>query len=93
MATTFPTRTPPAGAEAWLASDMPVSPRSYFADVRIRLLHNRAAVTSLVVLGSLILACAGAAFLSPYDPNVGEVLDRLQPLGSPDHTSPRAPTT
>ena len=78
MATTFPTRTLPAAAEAWMASDVPVSPRSYFADVRTRLLHNRAAVASMVVLGLLILACAGAVLVSPYERNVGDVTDRLQ---------------
>jgi peptide/nickel transport system permease protein len=39
----------------------------------------------MTVLVLLVLACASAELLSPYDPNVGEVKDRLQPIGNPDH--------
>jgi peptide/nickel transport system permease protein len=74
-----------AQAEAWLREDVPVAPRSYFADVRARLLANRAGVASMMVLGLLVLMCLGAGLLSPYDPNVGEVSDRLQAIGSPGH--------
>lgn len=79
MATTLSLR------QAWIQSDVPVAPRSYFADVRTRLLHNRAGLISSSVLAVLIVACASAVLLSPYDPNIGEVVDRLQPIGSPDH--------
>jgi peptide/nickel transport system permease protein len=85
LATTFPTHSLPAAAQAWVQSDVPVAPRSYFADVRARLMRNRAGVTSMWVLGVLVLACVSAGLLSPYDPNVGEVADRLQPLFSPNH--------
>jgi peptide/nickel transport system permease protein len=85
MATSFPTRALPAAALAWADSDIPVAPRSYFADVRERLFRNRAAVISMTVLVLLVLACASAELLSPYDPNVGEVKDRLQAIGNPDH--------
>jgi len=85
MATTYPTRVFPAAAEAWAASQVAVSPRSYFADVRSRLLHNPSGVVSMAILAVLILACLCAGLLSPYDPNVGAVVDRLQAIGSPDH--------
>jgi hypothetical protein len=85
MATTFEFRTLPAAAEAWLREDVPVAPRSYLADVRARLFRNRAGVVSLIVLGVLVLLCLGAPLLSPYDPNVGEVAERLQTIGSPGH--------
>ena len=88
MATTFPTEhfpTRSAAAIEWAKSDVPVAPRSYFADVRLRLSRNRAGMISLSVLLALVLACAAAELLSPYDPNIGEVSDRLLPIGSPDH--------
>jgi peptide/nickel transport system permease protein len=77
--------TPSEAARAWARADIPVAPRSYFADVRVRLLHNRAGVASIVVLVVLVLACMCAGLLSPYDPNVGEVADRLEAIGSPEH--------
>jgi peptide/nickel transport system permease protein len=85
MATAFPTRALPTAAQAWAESDVPVAPRSYFVDVRDRLMRNWAAMLSLAVLIVLVVACASADLLSPYDPNDGEVLDRLQPIGSEDH--------
>jgi peptide/nickel transport system permease protein len=85
MATAISGRPLPTAAEAWAESDIPVSPRSYLADVRGRLWRNWAAVLSLVVLAALIVACASADLLSPYDPIEGEVLDRLLPIGDPDH--------
>jgi peptide/nickel transport system permease protein len=85
MATVFEARVLPAAAQAWLREDVPVAPRSYLADVRARLFRNRAGVISMVVLGALVVMCLGAALLSPYDPNVGEVAARLQPIGSPGH--------
>jgi peptide/nickel transport system permease protein len=85
MATTYPTSALSAAARAWTESDVLVAPRSYMADVRDRLFHNRAGVLSMLILAALVLACLGAALLTPYDPNAGEVADRLQPIGSPDH--------
>jgi peptide/nickel transport system permease protein len=94
MATTFPTRgipvalpgqTPLPAAKAWAESDVPVAPRSYWADVRSRLRRNRIAVASMAVLSVLVLTCVTAGVISPYDPNVGDVTDRLLPIGDPDH--------
>jgi peptide/nickel transport system permease protein len=85
MTLAFEARVLPANAEAWLREDVPVAPRSYLADVRARLLRNRAGVISMVVLGVLVLVCAAAGLLSPYDPNAGEVADRLKPIGSAGH--------
>lgn len=85
MVTAFEARVLPAAAQAWLRQDVPVAPRSYLADVRSRLLKNHAGVVSMVVLGVLVLTCLAAALLSPYDPNVGEVAERLKPIGTPGH--------
>lgn len=85
MATAISGRPLPTAAEAWAESDIPVAPRSYLADVRGRLMRNWAAVLSLVVLTALIVSCVCADLLSPYHPNEGEVLDRLLPIGDPDH--------
>src|SRR3977135_2893440 len=85
MATTFPAQTLPAAARAWVESDVPVAPRSYLADVRGRLVRNRAGTISFSVLVLLVLGCASAGLLTSYDPNAGEVVDRLLPIGSPDH--------
>lgn len=85
MAAAFEARVLPAAAQAWLREDVPVAPRSYLADVRVRLFRNRAGVVSMLVLAVLVLLCVGAGLLSPYDPNVGEVSERLQTIGSPGH--------
>jgi peptide/nickel transport system permease protein len=85
MATAISGRPLPTPAEAWAESDIPVTPRSYLADVRARLWRNWAAVLSGLVLAALVVACASADLLSPYHPNEGEVLDRLLPIGEPDH--------
>jgi peptide/nickel transport system permease protein len=85
MSATFPIPSLPAAARAWAESNVPVAPRSYLVDVRGRLARNRAGTISLAVLVVLILGCAFAALLTPYDPNAGEAVDRLLPIGSPDH--------
>src|SRR3979411_2981480 len=82
MATAFPTRTLPDAARAWGESDARVPPRSYRADVRGRLVRNRAGTISFSVLVLLVLGCASAGLLTSYDPTAGEVVDRLLPLGS-----------
>jgi peptide/nickel transport system permease protein len=85
MSATFPIPSLPAAARAWAESNVPVAPRSYLVDVRGRLARNRAGTISLAVLVVLLLGCAFAALLTPYDPNAGEAVDRLLPIGSPDH--------
>lgn len=85
MATAFEARVLSSPAQAWLREDVPVAPRSYLADVRARLFRNRAGVFSMVVLAALVLVCLGAAVLSPYDPNAGEVAERLKPIGAAGH--------
>jgi peptide/nickel transport system permease protein len=85
MSATFPIPSLPAAARAWAESNVPVAPRSYLVDVRGRLARNRAGTISLAVLVVLLLSCAFAALLTPYDPNAGEAVDRLLPIGSPDH--------
>ena len=85
MAPTFPAQAASAAARAWAESDLPVAPRSYLMDVRARLSRNEAGLISVIVLVLLVLACGFAALLTPYDPNAGEVVDRLLPIGSPDH--------
>src|SRR5205809_197472 len=74
-----------AVGQAWMESDVPVSPRSYFADVRGRLFRNRAGISSMAVLAIMVLICALAPLFTSYDPNEGEVIDRLLPIGSPGH--------
>jgi peptide/nickel transport system permease protein len=85
MATTFPARALPATARTWAETDAPVAPRSYLADVRDRFLRNPAGVVALGVLVLLVLASALAPLLTSYDPNAGEVVDRLRPIGTPGH--------
>ena len=74
-----------AAARAWAESDIPVSPRSYFADVRGRLRANRPGMVAATILAVLVATSILAPLLTLYDPNVGEVVDRLLPIGSPDH--------
>lgn len=85
MQSTYPLPLLSPAARAWAESDVPVAPRSYLTDVRGRFARNRAGMLSLGMLLLLILACACAALISPYDPNIGEVADRLQPIGTAGH--------
>ncbi len=64
---------------------MPVAPRSYLTEVRSRFIHNKAGVCALGVLALLVLSAVFAPLLTPYDPNAGEVVDRLKPIGTAGH--------
>jgi peptide/nickel transport system permease protein len=72
-------------AARWAASDIPVAPRSYFVEVRSRFLRNRMGVSALTMLLLLVASAVFAPLLTPYDPNVGEVTERLKPIGTPGH--------
>jgi len=49
--------------------------------------HQLAFVTKLAmaVLAIIVLAAVFAPWLTPYDPAVGELADRLEPIGTPGH--------
>src|SRR5262245_64372993 len=59
-----------------------VAPRSYLAEVRTRLLHNRAGMLAVSALVLLAVAAIVAPLLSPYDPLMGNAAHRLLPIGS-----------
>jgi peptide/nickel transport system permease protein len=83
--TSFLPRALPGVARDWVESDVPVAPRSYLADVRARFKRNRAGMVALSVVVLLVLGSIGAGLITSYDPNAGEVVDRLQPIGSEGH--------
>ncbi|GGA41144.1 ABC transporter permease [Paenibacillus physcomitrellae] len=46
---------------------------------------RKAAMTALIVLTLIVSACLFANLISPYDPNAGEISDRLKPIGTAGH--------
>lgn len=74
-----------AAAARWAESDVPVAPRSYLVEVRSRFMRNRMGIVALAVLVLLMASAVFAPLLTSYDPNVGEVTDRLKPIGTPGH--------
>jgi len=61
-------------ALASLESPEPIKGRSLWQDARRRLFHNRAAVTSMVLLGAIVILAVLAPYLSPWpfdDPDWG----------------------
>lgn len=85
MAATFPAEVLSPDARAWVEAGAPGAPRAYAAEVRSRFCHNRAGVLALTVLVLLILAATLAPVLTSYDPMVGDVADRLKPIGTSGH--------
>jgi peptide/nickel transport system permease protein len=74
-----------AAAARWAESDVPVAPRSYLVEVRSRFMRNWMGIVALAVLVLLMASAVFAPLLTSYDPNVGEVTDRLKPIGTPGH--------
>ncbi len=74
-----------AAAARWAESDGPVAPRSYLVEVRSRFMRNWMGIVALAVLVLLMASAVFAPLLTSYDPNVGEVTDRLKPIGTPGH--------
>jgi peptide/nickel transport system permease protein len=72
-------------AARWAESDVPVAPRSYLVEVRSRFLRNWMGIVALGVLVLLVASAVFAPLLTPYDPNVGDVTERLKPIGTPGH--------
>lgn len=61
------------------------APRSYFGEVRWRLVRDRSAVVAAGVLGLIVLASLAAPVLTAYDPLQGNIAHRLMPIGTPGH--------
>ncbi len=85
MNLTVQSQTASAAARAWAESDVPVTPRSYMAEVRVRFFRSKVGVAALAVLVLLVLSAVLAPVLTTYDPNSGEVVDRLRPIGTAGH--------
>lgn len=85
MTTTLPLDAAAVAAQQWAETDILVAPRSYLAEVRARFLRNKVGIFALSVLVLLVLSAALAPVLTSYDPNVGKVTDRIQPIGSAGH--------
>lgn len=50
-----------------------------------RLLRNPAALAGLVIIALFLLTAALASLLSPHDPTLQDLAQRLKPPGTPDH--------
>lgn len=74
-----------ATAERWNEQEASIAPRSYMGEVRARFKRNKVGLVSLAVLLVLVLASVFAPLLTPHDPLVGNVSDRLLPVGSAGH--------
>jgi peptide/nickel transport system permease protein len=63
----------------------PVRSQGYWSSVWRRLLRDRVSVLCMVVLAMIVLAAIFAPLLTPYDPAVGTVVQRLKPPLTPGH--------
>ncbi len=63
-----------------------VAPRSYYAEVLVRLAGDPAALVSLGLVLLFVVAALGAPLLAPHDPLRASVTERLRPIGTPGHT-------
>jgi peptide/nickel transport system permease protein len=59
--------------------------KGYWAAVGGRLLRDKVSVVCMVLLALIIFGSLLAPWLAPSDPNVGSVLKRLKPVGTPGH--------
>jgi peptide/nickel transport system permease protein len=59
--------------------------KGYWGAVAGRLLKDKVSVVCMVLLALIILGALFAPWLAPSDPNVGSVLKRLKPVGTPGH--------
>ena len=59
--------------------------KGYWGAVAGRLLKDKVSVVCMVLLALIILGALFAPWLAPSDPNVGSVLKRLKPVGTPEH--------
>lgn len=59
--------------------------KGYWTAVGGRLLRDKVSVVCMVLLALIIFGCLLAPWLAPSDPNVGSVLKRLKPVGTPGH--------
>ena len=76
----------PAGAAAaFNPGGVLVAPRSYLGEVRARFMRKRAGVVALTGLTALILMAALAPLIAPYDPTIGNAVQRLRPIGDTLH--------
>jgi peptide/nickel transport system permease protein len=61
------------------------APMSYWRMVAWRLSQDRATLVAGSLLLLVVLSAVLAPWISPYDPNSGEIRVRLAPVGSPSH--------
>lgn len=66
-------------------STSPRRSQGYWAGVWHKLLRDKVAVACMIVLGLIILSAIFAPLLTPYDPAVGSVVQRLKPPLTPGH--------
>jgi peptide/nickel transport system permease protein len=69
----------------WREDDSAVTPRSYYGEVRRRLLADPAAIVSLALLVLIVGSAIVAPLLAGYDPIKGDVAARLKPIGTAGH--------
>ena len=63
----------------------PVRQGGYWAGVRKRLWRDPITLVAATVLFLLLAAIILAPWIAPYDPYVGNILQRLKPIGTPGH--------
>lgn len=69
----------------WAAEDMQTAPRSYLQEARRRFLRNRTGLIALAALALLATTAILAPVLTPQEPNIGNAVERLRPIGSAGH--------
>lgn len=71
--------------DEWIAVDQSVRARSFWVETGRRFIHNRTGVVASAIVVGLALSAVLAPVLSPYDPLIGEPIERLQNIGAAGH--------
>ena len=69
----------------WRDREHTVAPRSYYQEVGHRLMRDGVAIISIATLALIVLAALAAPALTTHDPLVGDIGERLRPIGTPGH--------
>jgi len=71
--------------EEWNAAVESVKAQSFWAETGKRFLRNRTGVVAAAIVVALALSAILAPLISPYDPLIGQPVDRLKDIGTPGH--------
>lgn len=69
----------------WVGADLEVAPRSYWSEVRYRMVRNKTGMAAGAVLLLITLAAIFAPWIAPYNPDAQDPFHRLAGVGTAGH--------